>query len=294
MGSAYDAKPRSSTWELFRALAATCDEWSFEAPYAEALGLSSIVRADHTEAFVLNAPPYASIYLGAEGKLGGDASDRIIGFWRVLDLTPPNECDHLSTLLALYAYLGQTGDSLSGPAFEVVTRARVTLLQEHLWSWVPVYCEALRSIAMPWLSTWTTILYEGLLSERSLVSYDQPLPSALREAPQVLRVDTGLGDLLDSVVSPLQCGFVLTRASLRQAAAELGLGLRAGERKFVLRSMIEQNSVATLGWLADEASRWESYYRALEKTVGTDRVLAWWADRCQRSAAILLALGRQV
>ena len=51
------------------------------------------------EIFLQQLYPYASVYLGADGKIGGDAQDRIAGFWRVFGETPPAEPDHLSTLL---------------------------------------------------------------------------------------------------------------------------------------------------------------------------------------------------
>ena len=39
--------------------------------------------------------------------LGGEARDRIAGFWRALGLVPPPEPDHLAVMLGLYA--GQPG-----------------------------------------------------------------------------------------------------------------------------------------------------------------------------------------
>lgn len=46
---------------------------------------------EHTDVLVFQAYPYASIYLGAEGMLGGKARDRIAGFWRALGGEPPAE-----------------------------------------------------------------------------------------------------------------------------------------------------------------------------------------------------------
>jgi hypothetical protein len=38
---------------------------------------------------VLNCPPYAAVYLGAEGGFGGEAADRVAGFWRAIGVPPP-------------------------------------------------------------------------------------------------------------------------------------------------------------------------------------------------------------
>src|SRR5215210_4054397 len=93
--------------ELFRALAMFAEP-SVEgsARVAEALELGQPpAESEYTETFLFQLYPYASVYLGAEGMMGGEARDRVAGFWRALHLTPPAEPDHLSVMLALYAEL---------------------------------------------------------------------------------------------------------------------------------------------------------------------------------------------
>ena len=77
--------------------------------------------------------PYASVYLGAEGMLGGEARDRVAGFWRALGLVPPAEPDHLAALLGLYAALADAEEPrrTSRPA-AAPAQARRALLHEHL------------------------------------------------------------------------------------------------------------------------------------------------------------------
>ena len=73
-------------WELFRALGAVAGEVADAGTACAALGWTGPGNAEHTEVFVLNCPPYASVYLGAEGGLGGEGTDRVAGFWRALGL----------------------------------------------------------------------------------------------------------------------------------------------------------------------------------------------------------------
>src|SRR5581483_10798351 len=94
-------------WELLRALGAMADSPVAARAVAAPLGLDPVGDDEHTEAFVLNCPPYAAVYLGPDGALGGEGADRAAGFWRALGLTPPAEPDHLTALLALYASLGE-------------------------------------------------------------------------------------------------------------------------------------------------------------------------------------------
>ena len=100
--------------EIFRALGALLEPPSpGHERLAAALELGPLPpAADHTDLFDFQLYPYASVYLGAEGMLGGEARDRIAGFWRALGLTPPPEPDHLAVMLGLYAGLceGPEGD----------------------------------------------------------------------------------------------------------------------------------------------------------------------------------------
>ncbi|HKC62875.1 MAG TPA: molecular chaperone TorD family protein, partial [Pyrinomonadaceae bacterium] len=95
--------------ELFRALAIFAEPPTEKfKPVAEALELGALPGADeYTETFIFQLPPYASIYLGAEGMIGGEARDRVSGFWRAISLMPTPEPDHLAVMLALYARLSE-------------------------------------------------------------------------------------------------------------------------------------------------------------------------------------------
>ena len=90
----------AARWELLRALGAVAGDPADVAAACGALGLPAPGNAEHTEVFVLNCPPYAAIYLGADGALGGDAADRVAGFWRAIGVEPPAEPDHLVALLS--------------------------------------------------------------------------------------------------------------------------------------------------------------------------------------------------
>ncbi len=129
-------------WELLRALGAVADSPDAARAVAGPLGLDPVGAAEHTEAFVLNCPPYASVYLGQEGALGGEGADRVAGFWRAIAVPPPAEPDHLAALLALYAALGEAAGQARQPAtVQALTRSRQSLFAEHLWPWLPAYLE---------------------------------------------------------------------------------------------------------------------------------------------------------
>jgi hypothetical protein len=263
-------------WELLRALGAVAGDPADARTVLCSLGLDPCDGASHTEAFVLNCPPFASVYLGAEGGLGGDAADRVAGFWRAIGLDPPSEPDHLTSLLTLYAALGEAGERSS--------HARGALFWEHVWPWVPGYLCAVADLAIPALRAWADLTMATLAAERAGLPAAQSLPAALREAPPPLTGDEKLGELLDALVAPVRSGLILTRRAVASGAGQAGAGHRIGERRFALRAMLEQEPAGTCSWLADEASRWSARHVAI---CPDDPVRQWWAARADATAQVL-------
>jgi TorA maturation chaperone TorD len=277
--------------ELFRALAVLVEPPSDElARVAEALELGSVPAADeYTELFVFQLCPYASVYLGAEGMLGGAARDRISGFWRALSLSaPPAESDHLALMLALYARLCELANDES----ERVRRgdwerARKAFLWEHLLSWLPLYLDKLACLATPFYCRWSEVLMKALLAEARAVGQPAVLPLHLRAAPGLvdLRSQGDAGKFLQALLAPVRSGMILTRSDLGCAARRLGLGARLGERAFILRSLLGQNACGMMEWLAEEATVWVQRHQSYKASLG-EVALAW--EEKARAAADLL------
>ena len=246
--------------------------------------------ADYTELFGLQLWPYASIYVGAEGKLGGEARDRVAGFWRALHLTPPAEPDHLAALLGLYATLADSEASEQDPARRQLRRSsRQALLWEHLLSWLPLYLAKLEEIASPFYATWGDLLREALIGEARAFGAPDQLPRHLREAPVLPNPQTDGADVfLASLLAPVRTGMVLVRDDLGRAARELGLGLRQGERAYVLKALLGQEPAATLKWLAEEASGWSQIHRSMPEEL--EPVRSFWSRRAQAGAQLIASL----
>lgn len=251
----------------------------------EGLNLPCVSGAEHTEAFVLLAPPHAAIHLGAEGKLGGDALDRVEGFWRALGATVPPDADHLGVLLMAYAELAD-----SATTSPVVERAATTLFHEHLWSFAPGYLAALRTAGAHGVQEWCDLALQVLRAECDAIPAPVDLPLALRAAPAPIAVDIDIDDLLDAIVAPVRIGMVLTQYDVATGARELGVGYRRGERRFALTAMMQQDKVATLSWLAGLANEWADRHALNDPQGCTGR---WWASRATTSARVLDTLMRE-
>lgn len=277
--------------ELLRALAVLAEppDRAGAGRVASALGLGELPRAEeHTELFVFQLYPYASVYLGAEGMVGGEARDRVEGFWRALGQEPPGEADHLAVMLAAYARLCELEEG--GGAGARWGAARRAFLWEHLLSWLPGYLDKLAEVAPPFYRRWGGLLAEALTSEAGARGpAPETLPLQLRAAPGLGRPDEVGGEqFLRALLAPARSGLILTRADLARAARSFGLGARAGGRLFTLKSMLGQDAAAVLGWLAAEADAAAESHAARRPSLGP--VAAWWEARARTTAGLLREL----
>ncbi|HEV2704463.1 MAG TPA: molecular chaperone TorD family protein [Pyrinomonadaceae bacterium] len=278
--------------ELFRALAVLCERPSVEtARLAEALELGRApTPSEHTELFDFELYPYASVYLGAEGMMGGEARDRVAGFWRALNRTPPADVDHLSVLLALYARLAEFERQERVPERRASWRsARRAFLWEHLSSWLPVYLEKLQTIAPPFYRRWGAVLLDALEEEARDLDGVETLPLQLRDELGLADPrETTAAEFIQTLLAPARSGMIIVRSDLRRAARGLSLGARIGERKFVLNSLFGQDARATLSWLAAEADSAAQRHANLREPFAL--IARVWEDKARRSAALLREL----
>jgi TorA maturation chaperone TorD len=280
--------------ELFRALAVLAEPPTKETVrLAEALELGGPPTGDeHTELFLFQLYPYASVYLGAEGMMGGEALDRVAGFWRALGEMPPAESDHLSVMLALYARLVELASDESGAWARRANwkGARKAYLWEHLLSWLPVYLTKLVEIAPPFYARWGEVLMKALLAEVLIVGEQETLPLNLRDMLRLVDPREGgtAGEFQQSILTPARFGGILTRVDLTRAARKLGAGLRMGERKFILKSLFAQDAKGVFDWLIEETALWEKHHRRHGETLGA--VMRVWEEKAKSASSLLKEL----
>jgi len=276
--------------ELFRVLAFLAETpTSAHVAAAQAVGLGVMPdEVDYTECFLFQFSPYASIYLGPEGMLGGVARDRIGGFWRALGLTPPNEPDHLTVMLAFYTSLAEHENAVHDETLQYKWRAaRHAYLWEHLMPWLPAYLSRIQESGPTFYQRWAALAQAVLVSESETVETPERLPLHLREAPPAPEINgLQLEQLIRWLLTPLNSGMIVARQDCVEAAGALGLGMRTGDRRLMLRTLLEQDAAKTLGWLAEEARLWETRHRQLPG----GPIAVWWAERSHSAAQFLDAL----
>jgi TorA maturation chaperone TorD len=275
--------------ELLRALAAFAEEPGPAHPrLADLLDLPSAPDAAvFTECFVFTLYPYASVHLGPEGQLGGVARDRVAGFFRALDAVPGPEPDHLAVLLTAYS------QAREGPRDGAAGRAADALLHEHLLSWLPLYLARVRALAPPPYPDWALLLERVLRADAAQRPRQDLLSLHLRAAPRGHPAPDGSrDDFLAWLLAPVRSGMVLTGSDLRRAAVELGLGVRVGERRFVLKALLDQDPAAVLRWLADHARTTVGAWRAWRDVVPGPA--GWWTSTADAAASHLRSLAADV
>ncbi len=275
--------------EVFRALAVLAEPPTLEAEtIANALNLGPLPDASHyTDIFTLQLYPYASVYLGPEGMMGGEAADRIAGFWRALGQTPPTDVDHLSVMLAMYARLADFEQAETEKTNRARWQAaRKAFLWEHLLSWLPVYASKMIDVASSFYLQWAKLLLSVVLEESRSLGKDVRVSLHLRDAPGLIDPRDGdLNEFLQSLLTPVRSGMILVRNDLTRASKQLGLGIRIGERKFVIKSLLAQDANGMLNWLVDEANGWSQRHHQTLDAIGETAII--WENKAKRSAALL-------
>lgn len=274
--------------ELLRALATLV-----EAPAPEHSVLARTLelgepptRAEYSEVFSFQLYPYASVYLGPEGMLGGEARDRIAGFWRALGELPPTEPDHLAVMLAFWAELEQAESSAADEAaVDRWRHVRSAFLLEHVASWLPLFLDKLASLGTPFYRRWGELVGDALTGALAGLAQPAELPLHLREAPGFADPrEEGAKTFLGTLLAPVRSGLVLVRSDLERAANELELGTRKGERRYVLEALLGQDDAGTLEWLAREAEAWAERHAAR-----SDPYASFWRSRAEQTARLLRA-----
>ena len=219
--------------------------------------------------------------------VGGEARDRIAGFWRALGGEPPREPDHLSVLCAALAELADADRRTGAPAVDTKRHlACAALYWEHVASWMPPFLAALRRIGSPFYAAWAELLDGVLAAEADALGPPAALPLHLRAVPALADPPADLDGLLATVLAPARLGAVVVRDDLARCADDLGLGLRAGERRFALRALLAQDTAGVLGWLAGEARRQGESY------ADRSAIERWWQVRAEAGARWLEWLAR--
>jgi hypothetical protein len=281
-----------SSVELIRALGVLS-----EAPGPEHERLAKLLELGGTpdpesyaSTFLFQLYPYASVYVGSEGMLGGEARDRVAGAWTALGRAAPPEPDHLGALLGLYAALCEHAEGESDPAEKALWGASASgFLWEHLLSWTMPYLASFAGIGTPVYEAWARLLAKTLRDEARRRGPPATLPLHLREAPGLPDPrEAGATAFVQGLLAPVRSGLIFTRTDLARGAGQIAVGLRMGERRFALEAFFSQAPEGTLQWLAGEARAWIDRHAGWSE--GMEPVAGFWSGRARAAGDLLESL----
>ena len=287
------ASGRTPPTELLRALAVLAEPpTDRHAAVARSLALGSVPQSSaYSDVFLFQLYPYASVHLGPEGMMGGEAAERVAGFWRAVGRVPPAEPDHLAALLGLHASLGAEAAEAMPAERALVDASREALLLEHLAPWVFAFLERVRDLAPRPYGRWAAILEEVLLDELARASAEAlaRMPRHLARAPALPDPRSeGADRFLSGLLAPVRSGVIWARADLAGVARSLDLGLRAGERRYALEHLLAQDAPGVLRALAERASAQARSHRSRIPRVGASAI--YLARRAETTAELLATL----
>jgi hypothetical protein len=156
-------------------------------------------------------------------------------------------------------------------------------------SWLPFYLDKLAEVADGFYSSWAALLARALVQEREGLEHDATLSLHLRDSTPMADPRTKGGEaFVESLLAPVRSGLILVRTDLERAGSELDLGVRIGERRYVIEALFAQNAISTLDWLVQEADLWGQRHLKREKQTGP--TARFWADRALGSRDLLAEL----
>lgn len=278
--------------DVIRALAVLAEPpTSRHRPVAELLELPCLSPEAHVAVFG-RAHPRASFYLSEDGMLGGDAADRVAGFYRALGEPVPLEVDHLATVLGAYAALIEREQNAPAQQRAAWTHVRTTFLIEHVLSWIPILTECVSHLS-PVHADWSRLVDDALEHEANRTPATATnLPSSLSDVTGLANPRTdGAESFLAGLLAPSRYGIVITDVDLHRCADVLGLGFRVGTRQFVLRNLMEQDPAGVLAWLSDQAA--EVANRRRQSWWAHTRAGAHWCDIASANSELLADLSHE-
>jgi len=260
--------------------------------------------ADHYALFSLEVFPYASVFLGAEGRLGGSTTHVVqqhyaqTGFQAIFDR---ESADHLAHELALLAFLsGAETEALEAgkrSEAERMRRRMQAFMDGHLLWWLPAFVQAVQQQAYPFYAALGGFTLEVVLDHRAALGeggcFSESL--VLEEPPDLLEKEkTGLKDIAAYLTTPTWSGFFLSRSDItrlgRGERLPHGFGSRVQTLTNLLRAAVEFDRMdALLGALSEQLDTWASFYQKLSAS-GLERVeivSQTWLDRLTTTRSII-------
>lgn len=209
------------------------------------------IAADHFRLLGMELPPYESVFLAADGLLGGTVSEAVAVLFRQFGLpldTAASSPDHIGHELAALAYLCHREATTSGDDAktngDAARRQQGRLLEEHLLRWLVPFHVALGRQGDAFYVALSRLCLE-LVRQHFASVMEAGLSPAVVEtgitptAHDLLEDDTtSLREIADFLLVPCRSGIYLSRADIGTLGRHLQLPRGFGDRRQTLLNLM--------------------------------------------------------
>lgn len=282
LGSLYLGGPTADVVPILRAVPGL----------AEALGPldADASAADHHHVVRHSILPYASVFLDADGRLGGRATDHAHAFFqegRMDDPQADEPPDHLGRALGFLGHLDATGHTALLRRF----------LDAHLLGWLPAVTCALERQPHPFYAALGALTRDLVFDHRADLG---PAPAAdplpLPEPPAVLDdARAGLKDIATYLATPAWSGLYLSRDDLAALGRATTLPTGFGPRSLLLANLLRSAAAydglpPLLDGIRAHLRAWRAYFDDLPALPVLRPIRAAWQARLDGTDALLARL----
>lgn len=263
-----------------------------------------MVAADHHHLFRFNLFPYQSIFLDAEGLLGGAESDRVRRSYRLCGFAVEEDGnpDHIGHELNLMAFLcGAERDAWEDGEAETARHMRQRqrdFLQSHLLLWIFPLTVGVRRQGQRFYGALADLTLELIHDHALALERDGALPEAtafrLPDPPALLKKNkTGLKEIAAYLVTPPYAGLFISRDAIGQLGRELEIPRGFGDRQQTLvnlmRSAAQYDAFpALLEALQEMVREWAvAYSDQQDKMPELAPFCRLWQARVEKTARLL-------
>ncbi|MEZ4700212.1 MAG: molecular chaperone TorD family protein [Rhodothermales bacterium] len=253
-----------------------------------------------------NVLPFASVYLEAEGQLGGRVSTEALDHYAASGFTPPADApapDHVAVELAfmsrLSAFRAEALKAGAQPAADRWGERLQAFMTDHVLHWMPIFLLSLRRQEDDRYAVLADMLLEVVLDHHAALPPVSPAAQARPEAPDLMaRPETTLKDIAVYVTRPVWSGLFVARDDIGRLGRTLGAPIGFGDRGQIMTNLFRSAvSYDRLNALLD-ALRYlvDSQRFALEAiseaypTQGVADAVTPWVERLRGTSRLIDAL----
>lgn len=204
--------------------------------------------AQYQRLFGFNVPPYASIFMEAEGHLGGavttyaDRKFREAGLEiKASDVMPDHaglELAYLGHLSMLEARCLEEGDQMR---YELMQEEIGAFTSNHLLHWLPVFVQTLQAQGDPFFAhvartTWDLVADH---TKDMKLFFDKEEKQQSENGERARGERGNMMEIAEQLVRPQRCGFYLSRDQMSDLGRKLDVPTGFIERKQMMINLLE-------------------------------------------------------